>query len=35
MAADRLLNSFGDAGLLATDVMYELPAARLALLKEE
>jgi len=34
LAADRLLATFGDAGLLATDVMYELPAARQALSKE-
>lgn len=34
LAADRLLESFGDAGLLATDVMYELPAARRALMRE-
>ncbi len=34
LAADRLLTTFGDAGLLATDVMYELPAARQALSKE-
>ena len=34
LAADRLLSSFGDAGLLATDVMYELPAARQALARE-
>jgi hydroxyethylthiazole kinase-like uncharacterized protein yjeF len=34
LAADRLLGSFGDAGLLATDVMYELPAARRALVRE-
>lgn len=34
VAADRLLTTFGDAGLLATDVMYELPAARQALSKE-
>ncbi len=33
-AADRLLPAFGDAGLLATDVMRELPAARQALAKE-
>jgi NAD(P)H-hydrate epimerase len=31
LAADRLLATFGDAGLLATDVIYELPAARQAL----
>ncbi len=35
LAADRLLGTFGDAGLLATDVLYELPAARLALAEEE
>lgn len=35
LAADRLLATFGDAGLLATDVMYELPAARQALSKED
>ncbi len=34
MAADRLYDTFGDAGLLASDVMYELPAARLALAEE-
>lgn len=34
LAADRLLATFGDAGLLATDVMYEIPAARQALSKE-
>ncbi|MCK4508619.1 MAG: NAD(P)H-hydrate dehydratase [Desulfuromonadales bacterium] len=34
LAADRLLASFGDAGLLATDVIYEIPAARQALSKE-
>lgn len=34
LAADRLLEDFGDAGLLATDVIYELPAARQALLME-
>jgi NAD(P)H-hydrate epimerase len=34
LAADRLLATFGDAGLLATDVMFEIPAARQALLKE-
>lgn len=34
LAADRLLGSFGDAGLLASDVMYELPAARRALARE-
>ncbi len=33
-AADRLLPRFGDAGLLAGDVMAELPAARRAVLKE-
>ncbi len=33
-AADRLFDTFGDAGLLASDVMYELPAARLALTEE-
>ena len=33
-AADRLLSTFGDAGLLATDVMNELPAARRALTGE-
>ena len=33
-AADRLQSSFGDAGLLATDVMREIPAARQALAKE-
>lgn len=31
LAADRLLAPFGEAGLLATDVMHELPAARQAL----
>lgn len=34
LAADRLLSTFGDAGLLATDVMCELPAARQALAME-
>jgi NAD(P)H-hydrate epimerase len=34
LAADRLLPTFGDAGLLATDVIYEIPAARQALSKE-
>jgi NAD(P)H-hydrate epimerase len=34
LAADRLQASFGDAGLLATDVMREIPAARQALEKE-
>jgi NAD(P)H-hydrate epimerase len=34
LAADRLLTTFGDAGLLATDVMREIPAARQALAKE-
>lgn len=34
LAADRLLGAFGDAGLLATDVLYELPAARQALAEE-
>jgi NAD(P)H-hydrate epimerase len=34
LAADRLLGLFGDAGLLATDLMYELPAARQALARE-
>lgn len=34
LAADRLFDDFGDAGLLATDVLYELPAARQALLLE-
>jgi NAD(P)H-hydrate epimerase len=33
-AADRLQTQFGDAGLLATDVMREIPAARQALAKE-
>jgi len=33
-AADRLLPTFGDAGLLATDLMSEIPAARQALAKE-
>jgi NAD(P)H-hydrate epimerase len=33
-AADRLQTRFGDAGLLATDVMREIPAARQALAKE-
>ncbi len=33
-AADRLHSSFGDAGLLATDVIHEIPAARQALTKE-
>jgi hydroxyethylthiazole kinase-like uncharacterized protein yjeF len=33
-AADRLLATFGNAGLLATDVMHELPAARRALSME-
>ena len=34
LAADRLLATFGDAGLLANDVMYEIPAARRALSEE-
>lgn len=34
LAADRLLPAFGDAGLLATDVIRALPATRQALLKE-
>jgi hydroxyethylthiazole kinase-like uncharacterized protein yjeF len=34
LAADRLLAKFGDAGLLATDIMYEIPAARRALSRE-
>lgn len=34
LAADRLLAIYGDAGLLATDVMSEIPAARRALSKE-
>ncbi len=34
LAADRLLPEFGNAGLLATDVMREIPAARQALEKE-
>ena len=34
LAADRLLDTFGDAGLLATDVMREIPAARQALSRE-
>ena len=33
-AAERLLPTFGDAGLLATDLIYELPAARQALAME-
>lgn len=33
-AADRLSTRFGDAGLLATDVLMELPAARRSLTKE-
>jgi NAD(P)H-hydrate epimerase len=33
-AGERLLDDFGDAGLLATDLMYEIPAARQALLTE-
>jgi hydroxyethylthiazole kinase-like uncharacterized protein yjeF len=34
LAADRLLSSFGDAGLLATDIIRELPATRQALSRE-
>ncbi|MGW8313817.1 MAG: NAD(P)H-hydrate dehydratase [Desulfuromonadales bacterium] len=34
MAADRLWGTFGDAGLLATDIIRELPAARQALSME-
>lgn len=34
LTADRLLPEFGNAGLLATDVMREIPAARQALEKE-
>lgn len=33
-AADQLLKQFGDAGLLATDVMSQVPAARQALARE-
>lgn len=35
LAADRLLEKYGVAGLLATDLIKELPAARLALSREE
>ena len=35
LAADRLVSRYGDAGLLAGDLMDELPAARLALKKEQ
>ena len=34
LAGDRLYPLFGDAGLLATDLLRELPAARHSLLKE-
>jgi len=34
LAAERLRSTFGDAGLLATDLIYELPAARQALAME-
>jgi len=34
LAAERLQPTFGDAGLLATDLIYELPAARRALALE-
>lgn len=34
LAADRLHETFGDAGLLASDVIRELPAARRALSRE-
>jgi NAD(P)H-hydrate epimerase len=32
LAADRLFGKFGDAGLIATDLMAEIPAARKALI---
>ena len=35
LAAERLQPTFGDAGLLATDLIYELPAARRALAMED
>jgi NAD(P)H-hydrate epimerase len=34
MAGDRLLAQHGDAGLLATDLLFELPAARKSLNEE-
>jgi NAD(P)H-hydrate epimerase len=34
LAGDRLYDRFGDAGLLAGDLLRELPAARTSLLKE-
>jgi NAD(P)H-hydrate epimerase len=34
LAAERLQSRFGDAGLLATDLINELPAARQALARE-
>jgi NAD(P)H-hydrate epimerase len=34
LAAERLQPQFGDAGLLASDLIYELPAARQALATE-
>jgi NAD(P)H-hydrate epimerase len=34
LAAERLQPRFGDAGLLATDLINELPAARQALARE-
>jgi NAD(P)H-hydrate epimerase len=35
LAGDRLRPHYGDAGLLATDLLHELPAARQSLLKEK
>lgn len=35
LAADRLLDRFGVAGLLATDLLHELPAARQALTRSQ
>jgi len=34
LAGDRLCDRYGDAGLLAGDLLSELPAARTSLLKE-
>jgi NAD(P)H-hydrate epimerase len=35
LAGDRLRLQYGDAGLLATDLLRELPAARQSLTKEK
>jgi NAD(P)H-hydrate epimerase len=34
LAGDRLRERYGEAGLLATDLLRELPAARNSLIKE-